>query len=332
VNQLASTQYPIELTPPDISPYRAGNTGVPFVTTFDSGHAGPHAMICAIVHGNELCGAIVLDQLLRRAVRPQRGRLSLAFANPAAYARFDAGQPAASRFVDEDLNRVWSAEILTGTRSSLEIERARALQPLVDTVDCLLDLHSMQSDCRPLLLSGPTAKGRELASALKSAAVIVADDGHAGGTRLRDYGRFSAPGNARNAVLAECGQHWRAETATVAADIAYRFLVHLGMIEMVDAAPYLLRDRPVPAQWIEVTEAVGVATDRCGFTEEYQGLEVIPAAGTVIAIVGDRQIQTPSDDCVLVMPARRLAPGQTAVRLGRYVALPDGERLAGDDD
>ena len=28
----------------------------------------------------------------------------------------------------------------------------------------------------------------------------------------------------------------------------------------------------------------------------------------------------PYDDCVLVMPSRRLGPGLTAVRLGRFVA------------
>ena len=42
-------------------------------------------------------------------------------------------------------------------------------------------------------------------------------------------------------------------------------------------------------------------------------------AGTVIAYDGTRPIRTPYDDCVLIMPSRRLAPGLTAVRLGRFV-------------
>jgi hypothetical protein len=33
-------------------------------------------------------------------------------------------------------------------------------------------------------------------------------------------------------------------------------------------------------------------------------------------------VTTPYDDCVLIMPSRRLDKGQTAVRLGRYVAVP----------
>jgi predicted deacylase len=324
VTQLAETAPAIEVTPPDIEPYRAGNTGVPFATMFDSGHAGPHAMICAIVHGNELCGAIALDRLLRAEFRPRRGRLTLVFANPQAYARFDPERPAASRFVDEDMNRVWSPDALSGSRTSIELERARALRPLIDTVDSLLDLHSMQSDCLPLILTGPSRKGRTLAASLASPALIVADDGHAGGTRLRDYDGFSAPDDRRNALLAECGQHWRAETAAIACDLACRFLIELGIAGIDDARPHLLPTQPAPDKWIEVTEAISVATDQCRFTEDYQGLEVIPAAGTVIAVDGEAEIQTPYDDCVLVMPARRLAPGQTAVRLGRYIDMPAG--------
>ncbi|MFL2542015.1 MAG: succinylglutamate desuccinylase, partial [Candidatus Latescibacterota bacterium] len=42
--------YPVELIAPDISAYRVGNTGIDYVTTFDSGTAGPHVMISAVTH------------------------------------------------------------------------------------------------------------------------------------------------------------------------------------------------------------------------------------------------------------------------------------------
>jgi len=323
VTQLAEAPPAIELTPPDISAYRAGNTGVPFALRFDSGRAGPHAMICAIVHGNELCGAIALDQLLRAGVRPLVGRLSLVFANPDAYQRFDANQPGASRYIDEDMNRLWSPQALAAPRDSAELTRARALRPLIDDIDVLLDLHSMLQDCRPLLLAGPAPKGRALAAALGSGAVIVADTGHAAGTRLRDYGGFSAPGDPRNALLAECGQHWRRATAAVAIDTAYRFLRQLAMVSADTAAPHLLAGPP-PQRWIEVTEAVNASSEAYRFTGDFKGLDVIPAAGTVIAVDGAREVPTPYDDCVLVMPARRVVAGQTAVRLGRYVDIEAG--------
>ena len=97
--------YPVELEPPDIEPYRAGNCGIEFVNSFDSGKAGPHVMLAALTHGNELCGAIALDWLLRQGVRPIAGWLTLAFMNVAAYARFNREDPSASRCVDVTVER-----------------------------------------------------------------------------------------------------------------------------------------------------------------------------------------------------------------------------------
>ena len=68
--------------------------------------------------------------------------------NVAAYTRFDPVNPVVSRYVDEDFNRVWSAEVLDGPRDSVELRRAREVRPLVDTVDLLLDIHSMQNATR----------------------------------------------------------------------------------------------------------------------------------------------------------------------------------------
>jgi len=63
------------------------------VHCLDSARPGPDAMINAVMHGNELCGAIALDRLLRTGFRPTRGRLTLCFANPEAYWRFDPTPP-----------------------------------------------------------------------------------------------------------------------------------------------------------------------------------------------------------------------------------------------
>src|ERR1700681_2221809 len=86
----------VELTPPDIEPYRAGNTGIDYVTTFESGVAGPHVLVTALTHGNEVCGAIALDRLYRAGLQPRQGKLTLAFDNIAAYRSFDPRVPTAS--------------------------------------------------------------------------------------------------------------------------------------------------------------------------------------------------------------------------------------------
>ena len=206
----------IELTPPDISGYAEGNTGIPYYTTFDSGKPGPHILINAVTHGNELCGAIAVEFLFRHDVRPTRGKLSLGFANFMAFLKFDPAAPTGSRYVDEDINRLWSPEVLDGPRDTLELQRARELRPFIDTVDVLLDLHSMQQSSPPLMLSGPLAKGRMLAAGVGFPTHVVSDEGHAAGNRLRDYAAFGDPNSPKNALLVECGQHWEADSAVVA--------------------------------------------------------------------------------------------------------------------
>ena len=310
----------VELNALDLSPYRRGNTGIDYVTTLDSGRSGPHVMLSALVHGNELCGAHALDHLLREGVGPRRGKLTLAFMNVAAYARFDPANPVVSRYVDEDFNRVWSARVLDGPRDSVELRRAREVRPLVDTVDLLLDIHSMQHSNPPLMLAGPLEKGRRLALELGIPAHVVCDAGHAAGTRLRDYAEFADPQSGRNALLVECGQHWSRGTDRVAIDVARRFLACSGVVEgdWVERRP---RETASATQRIiEVTGPVTIETDRFRFVQDYEGMEVIPDEGTVIGWDGERAIRTPYPRCVLIMPSRRLRRGESAVRLGRYVA------------
>jgi predicted deacylase len=309
----------IEVATPDLGVCRDGNTDIAGVTGFESGRPGPHVVISALVHGNELCGAWAILTLLERQIRPSRGRLSLALVNLAAFSTFDPDHPKATRYLDEDLNRVWTPETLDGPRRSGELERAREIRPLIEGADFLLDIHSMQTSAPPLVLTGLTDKGRRLAAEMAFPACVVADAGHRNGARMRDFGAFADPHSPRTAVLVECGQHWAKSSVAVAITTCRQFLAALEVVEpevldCLGPAPQSQTQRVV-----EVTEAVTAADGRFRFAEEFHGLEVIPRAGTVIAYDGTRPVRTPYDDCLLIMPSRRLAPGLTAVRLGRFV-------------
>jgi len=95
-----------------------------------------------------------VDHLLKNEARPLHGKLTMAFMNVEAFLRFDLENPTASRYVDEDFNRLWITEVLDGNRDSVELRRARELRPIVDTVDFLLDIHSMQTVTPPLMMAG----------------------------------------------------------------------------------------------------------------------------------------------------------------------------------
>jgi predicted deacylase len=314
--------YAVELTPPDIEPYRAGNTGVEYVTTFDSGVSGPHVLVTALTHGNEICGAIALDRLFRAGLQPRQGQLTLAFDNVAAYRSFDRRYPVVSRFVDEDFNRLWDEATLDGPRQSAELARARVLRRFVDNADFLLDIHSMQYATAPLMLAGMLDRSVALARKVGIPELVMCDAGHAAGKRMRDYGGFADPASARTALLIEAGQHWQNRAAEVASDVMLRFLIAVGTLTRNDAAPIAGPDFDAHPQQrvIEVTEAVTIGSDKFEFVDDFRGLEVLSPKGTLIGRDNGREVRTPYDDCVLIMPSRRLAKGHTAVRLGRFVA------------
>ena len=312
----------IELSAPDISRYQAGNTGVDYVTRLDSGRPGPAVTVQALTHGNEICGAIALDWLLRENFRPRSGSLTLVFANIAAYARWDPADPDRSRFVEEDYNRVWGDDALTGPRDSVELRRARALQPVIDATDYLLDIHSMHEPCDPIMVCGVVGKGGEKSVAYARRVGVpghlLMDTGHPTGLRMIERGAFGDPRDSRTAILIECGQHWEAAAADVAIDTTLRFLQLTGIAAPDFVQPRLRVTPPAHQHLITVTEPVVAKTRNFRFAEYYRGLEVIPKAGTPIGYDGDEVIRTPYDDAVLVMPSvAQLQPGTTVVRLGR---------------
>ncbi len=324
--------YTVELQAPDISRWKTSNTGVDHVWTFDSGRPGRHVMVQALTHGNEICGAIALDWFLSENPQPtpDRGKLTLAFANVAAYAKFDPEHPSDSRYVDEDMNRVWDDAVLLGAGDSSELRRARELRPFVDAADFLLDIHSMHEPCKPLMVCGSTSKAGDksaaLARQLKVPEVLLVDTGHAAGLRMIERGPFGDPKNARTAILIECGQHWEMNSAAVAVDTLLRFLAFTGAAPKAFTEPHIKRlNVPVAKeqQLVRVTEAITAKTENFTFERNFAGLEVLPKAGEVIARDGDEVYRAPYDHTVLVMPSiGRPKVGGTMVRLGRVEPRP----------
>ncbi len=308
----------VRIAPPDIRAWLPGNT-LPGVWSFAAEAPGPHVVVNALMHGNEIAGAVLLDGWLRAGLRPLRGRLSLVFANLEAYARFDRDDPTASRFLDEDMNRLWDAETLEGGRRSCELRRARVLRPVFDAADIVLDLHSMLWPGEPLLLCGAAPRAAALAQRLGTPGLAVADQGHEGGMRLLDYLPFSAPGGQRTAMLLEAGSHWEPATVAQMQASAARLLRLLGVVA-VDHPALAPAAEFAPGRRAEVTRTVTAASHNFSFLRPYRGGHVVARRNTLIALDGEVEIRTPHDDCVMVMPNLRVGRGQTAVRLARFAA------------
>jgi predicted deacylase len=321
-----ASPFQVELTAPDISAYRASNVGIDYVTRLDSGKPGPHVIVQALTHGNELSGAITLDYLFKQNFQPICGVVSFIFANVAAYQMWDPANPDGNRYVEEDFNRVWSDEVLKGPRDSVELRRARELVDYIDTADYLLDLHSMSAPSAPLMVCGVRPQGGQksinLSAKIGLPEWLMMDTGHVNGLRMIERAAFGDPSKHNTAILLEAGQHWERASDQIARETSLRFLKVTGAVDAqwADARCNL----PTPVQKVvQVTQGYTARSLEFHWLAEYNGLEVIEKAGTALAHDQDHILRTPYDNAVLVMPTRskRFSVGNTMLRFGRIEAL-----------
>lgn len=303
----------MEVLPKDLSAYRKGNTGVDYVHRFDSGRPGPHVLVNALTHGNELCGMTAATHLLDQGVRPVAGTLTVSFANVAAYETFDPGRPYESRQLVHNLNRIWSSEWLDGPEDSPELRRARELRPVVAAADHVLDLHSTNADAGPFWVYPGYERNAAAALAIGRPAVhFVMPDGLGSGTPLIQYGRFGEASGQGVALVAECGQHFSRAASDLATAVALDFVAHFGVIDRVQDAPAM------PQRRFELLRTCVIKTPEFRLVRPLQGFEVF-AKDELIATDGPEEIRAPCDDCTILMPARRAIVGREGVYLSRPI-------------
>lgn len=305
---------PFEVLPRDLSPYRAGNTGVDYVHRFSAARPGPHVLVNALTHGNEFCGMVAACHLLDAGVRPLRGTLTVSFANVEAYESFDAARPFDSRQLVHNLNRIWSAEWLDGPLDSPELRRARALRPVVAAADHLLDLHSTSQPVQPFWVYPKLERHGATALAIGRPAVhLVMPQGLGSGTPLIQHGRLADPAHTGVALVAECGQHFLRATSDLAVEVALDFLAHFGLVE-----PRAPAAAASPPQRFELLQTCMVTQPDFRFARPLIGFETF-AAGELIARQGDEEIRAPGGGCTVLMPTREPIVGREAVYLARLI-------------
>ncbi|WP_447746954.1 succinylglutamate desuccinylase [Variovorax boronicumulans] len=302
---------PLEVLPRDLSAYRQGNTGIDYVHRFASGKPGPHVLVNALTHGNEICGMVAATHLLDSGVRPKIGTLTVSFANVEAYEAFDIDRPYENRQLVHNLNRIWSPELLDGTGDSPELRRARELRPVLDAADYVLDIHSTRAPVQPFWVYPEFERNAGLAQAVGGPAVhLVMPVGAAPGTGVTAYGRHGEPGIDGGAVVVECGQHFAQSAADLATDVSLRFLAHLGLVDPVPRVP-------VAARRFRLLEVHMVTSDDFAFVRPVLGFETFDQ-GELIAVQAGREIRSPCDGCTIFMPTRAPVIG----REGVYLTVP----------
>jgi predicted deacylase len=303
-----------EVLPRDLSAYRDGNTGVPYVHRFDSGRPGPHVLINALTHGNEFCGMVAATQLLDGGVRPKIGTLTVSFANVEAYESFNTDEPFKSRLLVHNLNRIWSAQWLDGAEQSPELRRAREMRPVVAAADHILDIHSTAQPVEPFWVYPGYERNAKAATAIGVPNIhLVMPSGMKTGTPLIEHGLHGTAAHSGVSLVVECGQHFRRASAELAAEVTMRFLAHFGLVDADPAwAP------PLPQQRYELLSTPVIKTGNVKFARPVVGLETFDK-GELIVTDGEEEVRAPVDGCTIFMPARVHIPGRELVYLTRPI-------------
>ncbi|MDP1534152.1 MAG: succinylglutamate desuccinylase/aspartoacylase family protein [Rubrivivax sp.] len=312
-----TTEAPLfEVAQRDLSAYRQGNAGVDYVHRFDSGKPGPHVLINALTHGNEICGMVAATHLLDSGVRPKIGTLTVSFANIEAYNAFDPQRPYDNRQLVHNLNRIWSAEQLGSSEDSPELRRARELRPVVAAADHILDIHSTRSDVEPFWVYAPFERNMAAMTAIGRPAVhLVMPGGLRTGVGLTHHGRHGTADGPGATAVVECGQHFKRSAADLATAVTLDFLAHFGLIERREparAAP------PAPRRYELLATHLVKSTD-FAFTRPVIGFETFDD-GELIARNGSEEIRSLCDGCTIFMPTQQPIVGREAVYLTRRLA------------
>ncbi len=228
------------------SPFAAGRE----IGRYGDAAAGPTLVVTGGVHGNEPAGVVALGRVFRELEqrRPSvRGQLLGLVGNSCALAQ-------STRFVDEDMNRVWTKTAVEQlrrqdpARDHSEQREQRELLAILDPLlaaardgdprrrALLLDLHSTSGGGPPFIVMGDTLQNRELAFAL-SAPVLLGLEENIEGT-LIEY--FGAGGNV--AIVLEGGQNEDPRTADNHESAIWIALVTCGLLD-ASAAPDYERHR-----------------------------------------------------------------------------------------
>ena len=209
------------------------------------GSDGPLLLCVAGLHGNEPAGIEALRRVHRRLAEtrpPFRGRLVGLAGNLPALSR-------GTRFVDEDLNRVWTLERITalegaagdGARPSSVLDTAegeqqrqilRAVRSLLQTADreevYCLDLHTTSSRSVPFLTLSDSLRSRSFAMNFPVPIVLGLEE-EVEGTLLDFLDHLAIAG-----VGLEGGKHDDPASVDHLERAVWLALVSLGIVELAD--------------------------------------------------------------------------------------------------
>jgi len=286
---------------------------MPILGRHDSGHPGPTVLIIGGIHGNEPAGLMAAREVLARLERGRLGRAGRVVAVAANQPALAVGR----RYINRDLNRVWSADAIAALEQApadtddaeqgqqrvllslfrqLRHEAEAGDQPLV-----FVDLHSTSGPAAPFTIINDTLESRRLALASPVPLVLGLEE-IVRGTLLDYVEQYGHP-----CVIVEGGQHDDPATAVNLESVVWHVLGSLGMVASHQVRAFPVVARPsvpgVPAGQPRVIEVfyvheIASATEfemRPGYAS------FVPVrAGELLAHDHGTEVRAPADGLLLL--------------------------------
>jgi len=253
------------------------------IVRLDAENPGPVIGVICNVHGNELCGRKAVHRLLASKTL-KAGSLILIDGNPEAALLY-------RRFVQADMNRMFTPDQLAENKPGSDLERAKYLAGILPNLamDLAVDFHSVSSETRhPFTIAFPTS--HDLAK-LAPTPRIYGWSGIVTGTLCEYLCDHSVP-----AIVVETGQHEAQSSVQVAERTLHCILSFHGLLEnSVD-----------PGEQLEFDVLVNVPLshkDSFDFTGDYASFDDI-APGELIATDKSGEYRAPGQQGLkILMPA-----------------------------
>lgn len=275
--------------------------GIPGVLRLDAPQPGPMLGIMAMTHGNEPAGLAALRHLLNAhqlVHQLQKGTVFLILNNLAAAERYfkeaqDLNQTGRYRFIDRDMNRMPEALDLreVGPESDYELQRVRALLPIYEQLEAVLDLHSTTAESEPMLIEVDPHQAPLYCPGVKVLIRHILP--HLQGRALVEL----CP-QAQGYVV-ECGSHENPTSQQIAIQATWRMLEQLEMVP----------SQPVESQTLELYEifyGLILPDETYRLVRLFEAFEFLPR-GTLLATGAGPEIYS-SENAYVIMPSKRLQP------------------------
>jgi len=281
---------------------------------YDPGRAGPTLVILGGVHGNEPAGIhafrAVLERLLEHRPEAFRGKLVGLAGNISALNDPDRR----SRYLDADLNRLMTPELLASDSDMPDLHEARALAAaLRDAKDdargplIVIDLHTVSSPSPPFVAMSDSLPARAVARHFPLP-VFLAFEEHLEGL----VADFATTQLGAVAMIIEGGQHDDPTSVEVLEAVIWTALHGTGNLAIGDGPELKTDPRDVLSRAAgerarrvyDIRHRYAIASDDFAIEPGRRAFDIVRRGKTVLARDGGRAIVAPMSGR-LFMPNRQ---------------------------